>query len=95
MHSVYEGDYPEIFRFIKEGKVAIYYSPSQRSFAIGGIEPHIRQEIYFCPWTGKKLPPSLSAKLSEKLEALNLSILERETWPEELGSEAWWINEGL
>jgi hypothetical protein len=95
MQSVYEKDFPEIFEFIKEDKIAIYYNPSQRSFSIGGIDGYMKQEIAFCPWSGKKLPKSLLEEFSAKLESLDLCIFEKETWPEGWRSEAWWIKEGL
>lgn len=95
MTSIYEDEYPQMFAFIREEKIQIYYNPSQRSFSIGGVEPHIRQEIQFCPWSGKKLPESLASSFSSKLCSLDLSILEPEKWPEEWRSETWWINDGL
>lgn len=95
MTSVYEGEFPELFGFIREGKLEIYYSPYRRSFAIGGKETGLRQEILFCPWTGRQLPSSLSEKFSALLESRDLSALEPESWPEEWRSEAWWIKAGL
>lgn len=94
MQSVYEESFPELFEFIREGKIEIYYSPSRRSFSIGGVEKGIRQQISFCPWTGKELPPSLADEFTHKLESKNLSALEPDTWPEDWRGEDWWMAAG-
>lgn len=95
MRSVYERDFPDLFYFVREGKIEIHYSSSRRSFSIGASEGEMRQEIMYCPWTGKKLPPSLSDDFSNMLEANNLSALEPETWPEDWRGENWWKKAGL
>lgn len=95
MRSIYEDEFPQLFAFIREGKIEIYYNPSRRSFSIGGVEQGLRQEITYCPWTGKGLPRSLSREFSRKLESLDLSVLEPETWPREWRSEEWWQKEGF
>lgn len=95
MESVYEDEFPELFRFVREGKIEIYYSPNRRSFSIGGMEDGVRQEIYYCPWSGKKLPPSVSEEFCCKLEASGLSAFEPDTWPEDWKNENWWKKEGL
>lgn len=95
VQSIYEREFPEMFAFINERKIAVYYSPPHRSFAIGGVDSLMRQEIAFCPWSGKRFPKSLSKEFSAKLESLDLSIFEPEKWPEDWRSEAWWIKENL
>ena len=95
MTSVFENEYPVLFRYIRERKLEIHYCASRRAFAIGGIDSCMRQEIHFCPWSGKRLPKSLAAEFSRMLETKDLSGLEPETWPEAWRSEKWWIDAGL
>lgn len=95
MISIYENEFPEIFRFIREDKLEIYYDPSRRVFQIGGKIFGMRQQIAFCPWTGNQLPLPLSGVLSEMLASRDLSGLEPETWPDEWRTEQWWIKKGL
>jgi hypothetical protein len=91
----YEREFPELFRYIREEKIAVFYNPSRRSFSIGSYDTGMRQEIYYCPWTGKRLPRSLAAKFSDMLREKDLSALEPETWPEEWRSEEWWRKANL
>lgn len=93
--SVLEKEYPLLFQFILEQKIAVYYNPSRRSFSIGSKELSMVQEISYCPWSGQKLPRSLSDEFSKMLESRDLSALEPETWPKEWRTEAWWIRAGL
>ena len=95
MTSILEADYPELFRFVNEKKIAIHYSAPRRLFQIGAEEGGFGQAIMFCPWTGKKLPRPLSEEFSKLLTSKDLSILEPETWPEKWRSERWWIEAGL
>jgi hypothetical protein len=94
VQSIFKQDFPQLFDFIEEDKLAVFYDPSRRSFGIGTQEGHAVQEIYYCPWSGKKLPTPLSAQFGDMLESQDLSALEEETWPEEWRSEAWWIRAG-
>lgn len=93
--SILEQSYPELFEFIEEGKLAIFYSPSRRLFQIGSQQGGFGQAIRFCPWTGKELPQPLTDQHSAMLASNDLSILEPETWPEPWKSERWWIEAEL
>lgn len=95
LQSIYEDEFPELFAFIHEEEVKVYYNPSQRSFSVGGIDTPAIQEIAFCPWSGKKLPKSLAKEFAAKLESLGLGLGDLGKWPEEWRSEAWWMKEGL
>lgn len=95
MKSIYEKEFPEMFRFIREDKLEIYYDPPRRVFEVGGKTRGMRQQIAYCPWAGSRLPQSLSQIFSEMLASRDLSGLERETWPEDWRTEEWWIEKGL
>jgi hypothetical protein len=95
MISIYESEFPELFEFIRENKIAVTYHPEKRSFSIVAFDGLMRQPINFCPWTGRVLPPSLADEFANRLEALDLSALEPDTWPIDLRGEEWWIREGL
>lgn len=95
IYSVYREEFPQIFYFIDENKIGLKYNPSQRSFSILSQDGFYSQEINFCPWTGKSLPPSLSERFSEMLESKDLSILEPSNWPEIYKDETWWLELGL
>jgi uncharacterized protein DUF6980 len=95
MTSIFEKDFPELFSFIKENKVSIRYFPYERRFAIGLETIPAYQEIFYCPWSGKRLPAALSDEFAEILAERGLSILEPDTWPEDLRDESWWIRAGI
>lgn len=94
IESSLRSQFPDLFRFIDEDKVAVSYSPYSRSFYISLYENIGKQLIYFCPWTGSRLPRPLNSEFEDLLESKNLSILEPESWPSSWRSEQWWIDAG-
>jgi hypothetical protein len=63
----------EMRQHLQRREVAIRYIPKFREYGIhiedGGTS---FQEIRFCPWCGRPLPPSLRDRWFEELDALGL-----------------------
>lgn len=93
--SIYENDFPELFAFIREGKVAIGYMERFREFYISLPRTNACQLIHFCPWTGKPLPASVRDQYFEVLENPNLTPYAVRKLKREMAGEAWWIARGL
>jgi hypothetical protein len=46
--------------------------------------------IYFCPWCGQRLPPSLSEEWYQTLRAMGYDDPGEQDIPQEFESDAWW-----
>ncbi len=88
-------EFAQMFAFIDEGKVAIFYSPKFREFSIRLRNGHAMQNIQYCPWSGKKLPRSVSKEYFDILEKMNVEPFEHDKIPLEMKSEDWWIKRNL
>ncbi|MCI5048518.1 MAG: hypothetical protein MRY59_13540 [Aquisalinus sp.] len=93
--SILKKEFSLLFRFIEEDKVAIKYIPYHRSIYIKIPSSGSLQEIHYCPWTGKKLPKSLSDEYFDQLDKLGIDSENLDEIPEEMKSEEWWIRLGL
>ena len=92
--SIYEKEFPELFYFIREDKVRIGYDANIRRFYIPLRHLTGVQLMYYCPWSGKKLPSCLSDKYFEILDAAENEEA-RERLLVTMQDETWWINLGL
>lgn len=77
---------------LENREVAIIYVPEFREYGIkimdmdGGIS---FQEIYYCPWCGQKLPPSLRDQWFDQIEALGYEWGDSNI-PARYLSDEWW-----
>ena len=85
---------PDMERNIREGEVAIKYSPSFREYSILYPEsPGSVQLIQYCPWCGTKLPDSLREEWGEALDRLgiyNPYFDDRDKVPRHYWTDEWW-----
>lgn len=80
----------EMNKHITKGEVAIRYIPKFREYGISVLDSgSSKQDIYYCPWCGKKLPKSLRDKWFDIIEDMGLDP-ESPDIPEEYKSEKWW-----
>ena len=79
-------------KHLQDGEVSILYLKKIREYGItindGGTS---FQEIYYCPWCGKKLPYTLRDEWFDKLQGKGLDPFTDEI-PEEYKTDAWWKN---
>lgn len=83
----------EMTNFSADPRVSLEYEPVLREYSIIASESgNVIQEIYFCPWCGEKLPPSLRKEWYEEIVGrLGLDPDEDEDKiPAEFKSEEWW-----
>jgi hypothetical protein len=92
----------------REDEYPLEYEPDIRKYSLvfreKGEDFGIRQQLWFCPWCGKKLPEKLSYKMEEVLEK-EYGITEKDwsspEWddekdlPEEFRTDEWWKKRGL
>ena len=95
MKSILEKLYPEYFRFLHEGKIPLLYIPYLRTFGIRLIHTEAYQQLYYCPWSGKKFPQSLEDIYFATLEKIKVEPYEREKIPPQMQNEEWWVDLGL
>ena len=85
--------------FLKENKVAIYYSSKERKYGLDLKYVEAIQSIFFCPWCGKKLPKNLSTEWFEELEKLGIDEpfdeKQQKKIPSEFLTDEWWKKRGL
>lgn len=83
--------------FIVEGKVPIHYVPKFREYAIELYKPKTFQDLYYCPWCGRKLPKSLRDRWFDYLENSidNFAGTEDRRIPEEFLGETWWVSRNI
>jgi hypothetical protein len=80
-------------------RIALYI-PEFREHNIR-VSESILQEMFFCPWCGKKFPESLREKFFDTLESdynISTDIGEYKTRPDipsEFQSDEWWKKRGL
>lgn len=82
--------------FLSEGKVPIRYFSQFREYSIQLSGREVFQDIYFCPWCGKKLPTSLREEWFEHVEKLigEFESTDDSRIPEEFRTCEWWQNRG-
>ena len=81
---------PDMNQNLENRHNALIYIPKFREYGIRVLNGGSAfQEIQFCPWCGKKLPPSLRDEWFSRLEKLNLEPDDPKV-PKELLSDAWW-----
>ena len=96
-----EEEFREFFEFLREDKVSVGYSPIFREFTILLKYTSAVQALIFCPWTGKKFPPSLRDEYFDTLENEfgfddpGLDDVIEGNVPAEMLSETWWIKRKL
>ncbi len=93
--SIYETEFPELFSFIHEGKVAVEYLERFREFYIKLSTNSGLQLIHFCPWSGKPLPQSVRDQYFDILEDPELTPYAVRKLKQQMQDEAWWIAKGL
>ncbi|MDM8532019.1 hypothetical protein QUF63_12680 [Anaerolineales bacterium HSG25] len=75
---------------LQEGEVALLYLPKFREYGIQILDGGSSfQEIYYCPWCGKKLPSSLRDQWFNQIEALGHEWGDEDIPAKYLSSE-WW-----
>ena len=87
--------------YINRG-IELQYSPVTRSYHMK-LENNenlcTRQEIWYCPWCGTKLPKDLdgtwSRVLKEEYGIIDPNVTERDKVPEEFKTDEWWKKRGL
>lgn len=96
-----EGEFPQFFGFIREGKLCVHYSPLFREFAIHLRDGVATQRMEYCPWSGQKFPSNLRQQYFDTLqneynfdESTMDDVFEKRV-PLEMLSEAWWVKRGL
>lgn len=94
MTSKLATEFPELFDHIDDGNFSIVYIPNKRHFGMTLRGSEVIQQIFYCPWTGRKLPNSLWDTFFDELESIGVDPMEDDI-PEEYISEAWWINQDL
>ncbi|MEM1380416.1 MAG: hypothetical protein AAGH41_07320 [Pseudomonadota bacterium] len=95
IQSTLRHEFPELFRFVDDEKVAVHYTPKYRQFAIGLYTVPALQTISFCPFSGRELPRCLREDFMDRIEGLDLEPFETSTHPPAFHSEEWWVTEGL
>lgn len=85
----------DIQKHILGNEVCINYIPKFREYGLlikdGGSS---FQEIYYCPWCGKKLPVSLRDKWCDIIyDEMDLDGSDDPNIPEDMKSEKWWATE--
>lgn len=76
--------------YLLEKKVKIVYSPRFREYGIV-VSRHVKQDINFCPWCGRRLPKSLRNRYFDNLEALGFDVDVFSTdVPSQYKSDEWW-----
>lgn len=85
----------EMSFFIEEKKVAIYYRPQFREYAVGLRQMSASQIIHYCPWCGKKFPLGLDDAFFEEIEKLGFETANDLNLPEEFKTDEWWKKRGL
>lgn len=83
--------------FLNEKKVPIKYFPKFREYSIELYQKGVFQDIYYCPWCGKKLPESLRDKWFSILEETisDFDGPDDQRIPNEFSTDAWWIERNL
>ena len=99
MKSVLESRFSKIFSIINERSTSLKYYPKMREFGIASIEPdgtlsRSFDSIYYCPFTGEKLPDSLRDEFFDLLEGMGLEPFHG-AHPPEFETEEWWVKRGL
>ena len=87
--------FSELFSFVDDEECGLGYEPVFREFfLIVRADAPVTQQIHFCPFSGKALPPSLRHKFFDILEAQGWrgNIFELDTAPDEFQSERWWLD---
>ena len=75
---------------LQEGEVALLYLPEFREYGIQILDGGSSfQEIYYCPWCGKKLPSSLRDQWFDRMEELGYEWGD-ENIPTKYLSDKWW-----
>ena len=89
-------------KILSQHGAMFWYMPQDREYGIRILNP--RQKVHdqtievaavpYCPWCGKKFPPTLKALRLQRLEALGLSP-DDPALPEKWRTDQWWREEGL
>lgn len=97
MKSVFEKCFPDLFEAINRGDSPLKYDGKTRRFSISviidndGRVSNSSDTIYYCPFSGTKLPTELSDEWYDEIESLGL-----DPWEDEisgnLSTEQWWID---
>lgn len=81
----------ELAFFLEEKKVQVTYLAKFREYGINTTSGGF-QEIFYCPWCGKKFPGSLRDEWFDQLEGMGVDpIGEPEHVPSEFMTDAWWL----
>ncbi|KWX03609.1 hypothetical protein TH66_12245 [Carbonactinospora thermoautotrophica] len=78
--------------------LAFHYSARLREYGIDYKGGGSFQEIEYCPWCGKKLPPPLTEEWYDRVRELGFEnpwLVEDDDLPEELRTDRWWKQAGL
>jgi len=76
--------------YLDHGKVSVEFIPRFREYGISYADSgRSIISIQFCPWCGKKLPPSLREKWFEEIDAAGIDEA-KDPIPERLKTEAWY-----
>ena len=83
--------------FLNEKKVAIFYEPKFRTYYIELKHSSALQEIYFCPWCGKKLPKGLQDEWVNQLDNLGIDfdMDALEDLPVKYQTDEWWLEQDV
>lgn len=89
--------------FLKENKVSIGYSKRFRSYYLNLKSSGGCQDIYYCPWCGKKLPKNLDNEYDTELsnvlkipvDEISLYNYHDPNLPKEFKTDEWWKKRGL
>jgi hypothetical protein len=98
--SVLFDDFPELLARACDPQCPVLYDPSEREFSLMETWGPAVLVIQFCPWSGKRLPKSLSEEWTEAVNAemgtedWSYDDL-RATLPGDYWTEAWWSTRGL
>ena len=85
----------EMARHLEEGEVAIVYLDHFREYGIRVLDGgSALQSIYFCPWSGDRLPASLRAQWFDIVEDFGMEP-DDPNLPSELQSGEWWRKRGF
>lgn len=81
--------------FLEDPIVPISYDPILREFSIDLADDMIRQNVFYCPWCGRRLPDSLREEYFDVLEEEygiepDIDMLKNERLPQDFRSDAWW-----
>ncbi|WP_419150657.1 DUF6980 family protein [Nocardia vinacea] len=80
--------------WLADDSIPIGYDPKFREYYIAIPDQDSRIVMNCCPWCGARLPSSLRSEWFERIFALELDGPEDPRVPEEMRSDAWWVEDG-